>query len=44
MLVTLFPMVTEVSPLQPAKAELLMLVTPFPMFTDFRLVQPSKAL
>ena len=43
MLVTEFGMVTEVKPVQPAKAAPPMLVTEFGMVTEVRPVQPLKA-
>ena len=43
MLVTEFPIVTEVSPVQPEKAVSPMLVTEFPIVTEVSPVQPEKA-
>ena len=43
MLVTPLPMVTEVKPLQPQKADLPMLVTLSGMVMDFKPLQPEKA-
>ena len=43
MLVTELPMVTEVKPVQPEKADSPMLVTEFGMMTEVKPVQPSKA-
>ena len=43
MLVTPFPMVTDVKPVQPRKARYPILITLFGMVTDVKPVQPSKA-
>ena len=43
MLVTESPIVTDVKPVQPEKAEFPMLVTEFPIVTDVNPVQSLKA-
>ena len=43
MLVTPFPMVTDVKPVQPSKAYCSMLVTLFGMVIDVKPLQPLKA-
>ena len=43
MLVTLFPIITEVKLVHSKKAYSPMFVTPFPMVTDVKPVHPAKA-